>query len=137
MNDFKKIFFFEVHHGVILLNDSDGVVAATVVVLDIPVIAFITPLILFLAAIIIEVKLNTIINTKITITKIQIYLTNYSYDIYDGFYIYISFIKKKYFFNQLSPIIFSLMNKLIRILLCNFTILLYSIFSNSIIRWIL
>lgn len=97
LNDFKKNIFFEVHHGVILLNDSDGVVAATVVVLDIPVIAFITPLILFLAAIIIEVKLNTIINTKITITKIQIYLTNYSYDIYDGFDIYISFIKKIFF----------------------------------------
>ena len=132
----KKIFFLNHFHGVILLNDSDGVVAAAVV-LEIPVIAFITPLILFLAAIIIEVKLNTIINTKITITKIQIYLTNYSYDIYDGFDIYISFIKKIFFFNQLSPIIFSLMNKLIRILLCNFTILLYSIFSNSIIRWIL
>ena len=132
----KKIFFFGVHHGVILLNDSDGVVDAGVDVFERPVMALITPLILFLAAIIIEVKLNIIINTKITITKIQIYLIYYSYDIYDGFDIYISFIKKN-FLNQLSPIIFSLFNKLIRILLCNFTILLYSIFSNSIIRWIL
>ena len=59
--------------GLTLLKLSVGVVGVDEVD-DNPFNALITPLILFLAAKIIDVKLNAIINTNITIAIIQIYL---------------------------------------------------------------
>lgn len=62
---------------------------------DIPLIKLITDFILFLAVIIIVVRLKTIVKTKITITIIQIYFITYSgvnaFVIVDD---YILFIKK-------------------------------------------
>ena len=83
-------------HGFIFVNDSNSGAGD-----DIPFIKPATDFILFLAVIIIVVRLNTIVRTKITIIIIQIYFIIFSYDIggFDTPIGYILFIKKIFFLN--------------------------------------